>query len=230
MALRTAAAGGALLCALALPAAAHAMPVMNPLEPCYVTADTTDGPQSEGMQIAASGFSPNATVSLTIDGTVVPGGENLQANPDGVLASVPAIPAPFVKRGTRTFTVTLTEVDNPANTVSATAKSTALDVLLKPDEAPPSQRIRFKGSGFTEDKSVWAHYIYKGELRKTVRMAARPRGECGNFDVRRRQIPIDRPGLGLWTVQFDQSRRFVDPAVEPIVYDRVGIRIRLVRR
>ena len=67
------------------------------------------------------------------------------------------------------------------------------------------------------------------ELRKTVRMARRPRGDCGGFRKRRRQIPIDNPGLGEWTIQFDQSRRLKDPAVEPIVFVRLGILIRLVR-
>jgi hypothetical protein len=139
------------------------------------------------------------------------------------------VPAPFVASGSRTFKVTLTEDNNPANTVSATAKSTALGVTLTPREARPSQRIRFKGLGFTADRPVFAHYIYKGKVRKTVRMQRRP-GECGSFSARRRQIPIDRPRLGVWTVQFDQRRRFVDPDVTPIVYVQIPIIIRLVRR
>jgi hypothetical protein len=228
MALRTAAAGGALLSALALPATAHAAPVMAPLKPCYVTAATSAGEQGEGVEISATGFSPNATVELRVDGAVYPGGEELQANADGGL-SFPAIPAPFVAKGTREFTVTLTERDNPANTVTATAKSTALGVKLKPNEARPSERIRFSGLGFTEPRSIWAHYLYKGKLRKTVRMAPRPRGVCGGFQTRRRQIPIRKPGLGDWTIQFDQSRRYINPEAEPIVFVRLGIRIRLVR-
>jgi hypothetical protein len=228
MATRTFAAAGALTIALAAPAAAHAAPIMAPLKPCYVTADTAAGPQSEGMQIVAAGFSPNASVDLTIDGEAYPGGAGLQADADGVLP-VPPIPAPFVEKGTREYTVTLTEQGNPANTVSTTTKSTALGVKLKPNEARPSDLIRFRGSGFTEDKSIWAHYVYKGKVRKTVRMARKPRGGCGGFSARRRQIPVDKPGLGNWTIQFDQSRRFKDPAVEPIVFVRLGIRIRLVR-
>jgi hypothetical protein len=60
-------------------------------------------------------------------------------------------------------------------------------------------------------------------------VARKPRGDCGGFKARRRQIPIDRPKLGDWTIQFDQSKRFKDPAVEPIVFVRLGILIRLVR-
>jgi hypothetical protein len=228
MAARMLPGAAALAIALAAPAAAGAAPVMVPLKPCYVTAATSAGPQSEGMAILASGFTPNANVELTIDGVTYDGGSALQANADGALPLGP-IPAPFVAKGTRKFTLTLTEIENPANTVSTTAKSTALGVKLKPKEARPSRRIRFKGSGFTERKPIWAHYVYKGELRKTVRMARRPRGDCGGFKARRRQIPVKRPGLGNWTIQFDQSRRFKDPEVEPLVFVRLAIRVRLVR-
>jgi hypothetical protein len=234
MATRTFAGAGALVVALAAPAAAQAAPAMWPLKPCYVTADTDPHPQrvnqqSEGMLISATGFTPNASVDLTIDGEEYPGGSDLQANENGELP-VGAIPAPFVEQGVRRYRVTLSEDGNPANAVSTTTKSTALGVRLKPREARPSRRIRFKGSGFTEDKPIWAHYVYKGELRKTVRMARRPRGDCGGFKARRRQIPVDRPGLGIWTIQFDQSRRFVaDPIAEPIVFVRLDVEIRLVR-
>jgi hypothetical protein len=228
MASRTLAGAGALVVALAAPAAAHAAPVMVPLEPCYVTAETSEGPMSEGMNILASGFTPNASVDITIDGQPYQGGDDVQVDGNGALP-ITGVPAPFVARGTRQFTLTIAEVGNPANTVSSTSKSTALGVRLKPKEARPSRRIRFKGSGFTEDTPIFAHYIYKGKLRKTVRMARRPRGDCGGFRKRRRQIPIKDPGLGSWTVQFDQSRRLKDPAVEPIVFVRLEILIRLVR-
>jgi hypothetical protein len=228
MSARTLAGSGALLFALATPAAADAAPAMQPLKPCYVTAETENGPQSEGVEVAATGFSPNASVDLTIDGAPYPGGQGLKANDLGELP-VGSLPAPFVEKGRRDFTVTLTEQGNPANTVSATAKSTALGVDVKPKEARPSDRIRFKGLGFTEDKAIYAHYVYKGKPRKTVRMARKPRS-CGGFKVRRRQIPVKRPGLGLWTIQFDQSRRFRDPAATPIVYVRLDIRVRRVPR
>jgi hypothetical protein len=224
---RTLAGSCALALALAAPSAAQAAPTIAPLKPCYVTAKTHEGRQREPMQITAAGFTPNASVDLTIDGKPVKDGTNLQADEHGNL-QLPAIPAPFVRRGTRTFTVALTEVNNPANTVSATARSTALGVSVKPEEARPSERIRFKGKGFTEERAIYAHYHYKGKLRKTVRMARKP-GACGGFEVRRRQIPVRRPGLGLWTIQFDQSKDFVDPDVTPIVFVRLAIRIRLVR-
>jgi hypothetical protein len=229
MASRTLPVVGVLITALAAPAAAHAAPVIAPLKPCYVTAETSAGEQSEGMNILASGFTPNSSVDLTIDGQAPAGGTGLQSGAQGELP-IAGFPAPFVPRGSRPFTLTLTEAGNPANTVSTTSKSTALGVKLKPKEARPSRRIRFKGSGFTEPKPIFAHYVHKGKLRKTVRMARRPRGDCGGFRKRSRQIPVRDPGLGSWIIQFDQSRRFIrDPVAEPIVFVRLEILIRLVR-
>jgi hypothetical protein len=228
MARSTLAAGGALTIALAGPAAAQAVPTIAPLKPCYVTADTAAGHQREGVEIVGAGFTPNATVDLSIDGEPASGEDGLKADDSGQLRTEP-VPAPFVERGRRAFTLTLTERDNPANTVSAGAESTALGVAVKPRDARTSQKVRFKGSGFTQDAAIYAHYVYKGKVRKTVRLARKPRA-CGGFKVRRRQIPVRRPGLGVWTIQFDQSKRFVDPEVTPINYVRLGIRVRRVPR
>jgi hypothetical protein len=220
---RILAGSAALVISLAVPAAAQAVPTIQPLKPCYVTA----GPevtQREGVQIAAQGFSPNSDVAVTVAGVAQP---DAKAGPSGELLF--EVAAPFVKRGSEEFTITLTEIANPVNTVSATARTTALGVSVKPKRSAPSDRIRFKGSGFTEDKAIFAHYVYKGKVRKTVRMAREPR-DCGGFRVRKRQIPIRKPGLGTWTIQFDQSRKFVDPATTPIVFVRLAIRLTLAPR
>ena len=230
MSARTLAVGGALLIALAAPASASAA-VMEPLKPCYVTAETASGPQSEGVPISASGFTPNSTVDLTIDGAPIDGSTGLQTSPEGALILPPnSVPAPFIPKGSRDFTVTLTEVGNPANTVSATAKTTALGVSVKPKRTRPSNRVRFKGGGFTADKPVYAHYLHKGKVQRTVRMA-RDTGTCGTWRARKRQIPVDDPGRGLWTVQFDQSKKYVDPASGRLnsVFVRLAIRVTIER-
>jgi hypothetical protein len=228
---RLVAGSGALLVVALLhaaPATAQALPTIQPLKPCYVTAGTRKAPTSEPVQISAAGFTPNSQVDLMIDGRLARGGRGLQTDAAGNLP-IPPIEAPYVRRGSRAFTVTLTEQGNSANTVSTTAKSTALSVRVRPTTAKPSDRIRFKGLGFTADLPIYAHYLLKGKLRKTVVMARTP-GECGSFEVYRRQIPIKRPGLGMWTVQFDQSEQYVDPDVTAIVYVQLFIRLELVRR
>jgi hypothetical protein len=231
MARRNLAAGGALLAVLAAPAAAQAAPTIQPLKPCYVTAQSGDEPpQREGVQVAAAGFTPNSNVRLTIDGAPVPGGEALKAGQYGELY-IPAdnLPAPFVESGHRPFTLTLAEIDNPANSVSATAESAALGVSYEPASARPSQRVRFKALGFTKRKPIYAHYVYKGKPRRTVRMARKPR-TCGGLRTHRRLFPIKTPRLGRWTVQFDQSRKYVDPDEKPITFAEREILVMLEPR
>jgi hypothetical protein len=223
---------GLLFVALAAPASAQAVPTIEPLKPCYVTAGTAKQHESEAVRIQAQGFTPDSRVALTLDGAPVPGGEQLQVDANGLL-QLNEFPAPWVPKrvGTRDFTVTLTETTNPANTVSATAKATALGVDIKPKSARPSDRIRFSGRGFTADKPVYAHYTRKGKQVKRVRITRRT-GECGTWSVRRPQFPFADPQLGKWFVQFDQSKQYVDPRVEmpKSVFVRVKFRIELQQR
>jgi len=213
---------GALLIPFAVPAAAQAAPVIPPLKPCYVTAQTASGPQSEQFTFTATGFTPNSVVDVSIDDGLL---GSLQADAAGNVL-VENLPAPFIRSGFSDFTVTLTEQGNPANTASATAKTSALGVSVKPREARPSSTIRFKGLGFTQNKGVWAHYLYKGKLRKTVKMASDP-GTCGSFTAHRRQIPVSNPGTGRWTIQFDQSKKYRSPANVRSVFVRLVIVVSL---
>ena len=90
------------------------------------------------------------------------------------------VKAPHQPRGQRRFTVTVAERGNPANVATATTNGT-----------------------------IYAHYLFGGRERRSVRVA-RPHGDCGTFAVRRRQIPIRRPRTGDWTLQVDQRREYSD--------------------
>ena len=217
---------GGLLTLLLAPAVAQAAPTLEPLKPCYVTAGTANNPQGEPVLLRAAGFTPTSRVDLTLDGTLV--GQGLQVDAQGILA-VPEFPAPFVGKGTREFTVTLTEQGNPANTVTATASTSALGVKVKPRQARPSERIRFTGLGFTADKPVYAHYTKRGKQRARVRLVRSP-GDCGAWSVRRPQFPIDDPSRGKWIVQFDQSKRYINGTTGRLrsVFVRLQIDIKLV--
>jgi hypothetical protein len=210
---RTPAITGALLIALLVPASAEAATI-EPLKPCYVAAATPAGPQSEGVEVRAAGFTANSKVDLTLTPAGGPPSSlaGLQTDPAGNLnITADQLGAPYVAKGTTAFTITLTEQGNRANTVTAESKTTALRVTVKPRSARPSQRIRFKGSGFTDPKAVYAHYLYRNKHRKTVRMVRRP-GTCGGWTAHKRQIPVNDVKLGPWTVQFDQSKRFRNAA------------------
>ena len=225
---RTLAVAGVLLTALAVPAGARAAVIDPPLKPCYVTVGDALG-ERESVTFRASGFTPNSKVDLALDGQPVPGGIALQTDASGALGALTplSIPAPYVAAGSRDFTISLIEQGNPASVATAIAKTTALGISVTPKSARPSRRIRFRGNGFTGRKRVYAHYVYRGKVRKTVRMA-RPTGPCGSWQARKRQIPIPNPATGRWIVQFDQLRRYVEPPDIPSVYVRLTIRVRRV--
>ena len=175
---------GAALAALALlPATAQAA-ALAPLKPCYISVTQTSpgtAPQitRESLDLAGNGFTAGSLIDVSFNGTL-----------------------------NRTFTLTAAERGNPANTVALPSRTTALTLKLKPKRARPSTRIRFKGAGFTAQKAVWAHYLYKGKVQKTVRLVKRIKNPCGTFSVKRKQIPIKRPKLGVWRLQVDQQKRY----------------------
>jgi hypothetical protein len=221
---------GALLIALAVPAGAKAAVTIEQLsKPCYVTAGTAANPQGEGIVIKAHGFTGSSLVDIAFDGEVLYPGRQTDANGDlGVLSPL-MLPAPFIKKGSDEFTMTLTEQGNPANTATVTGRHTALGVKVKPQRARPNSKIRFSGAGFTKSKPVYAHYVYDGEVRKTVRMSGDP-NRCGEWSKRARQIPVSDPDTGVWTVQFDQLKKYREPGQNfPSVYVQLQISVTLVQ-
>jgi hypothetical protein len=196
---RAVVASAALALTAAVPAAAA--PVLQPLKPCYVSVDPAT---RENVLVRASGFTPFSLVDPLIDGSdQVPDG--VRADAAGRVRGV--VQAPYVASGERPFTLQLVERDRPQDEVSASALVTALFVDISPARARPSRRVRFTGSGFTARRAIFAHYVFGGRLRRTVRLAPSD-GVCGDFSVRARQIPIDNPQTGRWTLQVDQQRRY----------------------
>ena len=194
---------------LGAPVAAQAAPVLEPLKPCYVAArvDPATGYYvTENVKLAGSGFTPGARVDVTVDG--VTAATDVPISDTGQLAVT--VKAPYQDKGERPFGVTVTEQQDAAQTVSADSVVTRLMVTAKPRKARPSQRILLTGRGFTRPRPIFAHYVRKGSVRRTVRLASRPSGPCGVFGVRRKQFPF-RPRTGNWVVQVDQQKRYESP-------------------
>jgi hypothetical protein len=192
--------------ALVLAAPAAAATTLDPLKACYVS-DGQAATKRETINIHATGFTPQSTVDLQIDGTTVDTGIV-----DAFGETSATIPAPFqgaAGGGERQFTLTITEQGNPANFVSAVSRVSNLAVTLRPNRAKPSRKVRFRGRGFTNDAPVYAHYVFGGKLQRTVRLVRRPVLPCGSFSVKRKQIPVKDARVGDWTLQVDQQRRYV---------------------
>lgn len=196
---------------LTVPATAHAQPTISTLKSCYVSVRVDpqeDRYETEDVTFTAAGFTPGAKVDVLLDGNMAQ--EGVTVDSAGNLPKR-TVKAPFVDTGSqspqRQFTITLIEQGNAANTASATALVSALEVQARPRSATPSTRITFTGRGFTAlNRPVYAHYVRKGKSRKTVRLGM-PQGPCGTFSVKRRQFPF-RPSAGLWILRVDQEKRY----------------------
>jgi len=208
------------LALLALPASAAAAPTLAPLEPCYAAVSPDEG-GTESVAVTGTGFTPNATVDVRVDGELKFTG--VRIDEAGELSG--SLAAPYVDAGRRAFTVQVTEPANPAQTVTAQALVTHLGVDVRPASARPSSRVRFKGSGFMGDGAVYAHYLRKGKARRTVRLTKRTTGACGNFSVRRRQFPFS-PSTGRWIIQIDQHKRYRARPTSAFLRLRVDVELR----
>ena len=199
---------------LLVPDAARAATV-DPLGPCYRSVDLET---RETVPVRASGFTPGERVNVFVDGQIAQ--ENVVVLEGGQVEG--GVPAPYQASGERGFTVTVTEVEQPSNTASASSRVTALALRLKPRRARPNRRVRFIGRGFTDGTEVFAHYVRKGKLRKTISLGA-PQGPCGRVSVLRRQIPVKRPALGRWTLQVDNQQTYSPEP--PSVFMRLTITV-----
>jgi hypothetical protein len=207
----------ATMLALAVPAAPAAAATLEPLKPCYVAAGEAPA-QLENMVVKGSGFAPNLYVEVLVDGRLI------LTTPTGTIGEFAGeIDVPYHAGGERPFTLTVR--DPLGNTATQQSRVTSLGASLRPREAPPSQRVRFSGRGFTAPAPVFAHYVFRDRVRKTVRLT-REASACGAFKVRRSQIPVPRPKVGDWTLQIDQQRRY---SAEPDSnWVRLLIRVRKV--
>lgn len=186
-------------------APASAAPTLAPLKPCYVAATPTS---REFVVIDGLGFTPLSAVDVYVDDILQPpdGTEPRRANYDTTVRS--SVAAPFVEEGERMFALRATEHDTPANTATQLAKVTRLSVEQSPGRAATNERVRFRGRGFMLDAPIYAHYVFAGKSRRTVRIGM-PRGDCGRFSVRRKQFPFKgSPRVGSWTIWFDQEAHY----------------------
>ena len=210
----------AVAAALIAPAAASAA-TLGPLKPCYVSVGPGEE-EREAIDVRASGFTPLSTVDVLVSGEAVASG---QADVLGEVAA--RVRAPYREDGEGRFPVAVVERGNPANVAAGGSKVSALTVMIRPKRARPSSRVRFRGRGFTGQGAVYGHYVFGGRERETVRLA-RPHGDCGTFSVRRRQIPVESPRTGSWTLQVDQQEAYSERPASAFV--RLLIRVQRVFR
>lgn len=200
-------------------APASAADLTQALKPCYVVAAED---QREPIEVKATGFTAFDKVDIYVD-------EVLQDQPqalfDGSISGI--VRAPWQEEGQRSFTLRASEQATPANNLAATSLVTRLSVAQTPSRASTGEHVRFRGRGFTEPGlPVYAHYVFAGKSRKTVRLGL-PQGPCGTFSVKRTQFPFkNAPRVGVWTIWFDQRPQYDPKAPVPV---RVPMTIKVRR-
>jgi hypothetical protein len=184
---------------LALSAAPVSAATLEPLKACYAsTGQATE--QLEDIVVTGDSFAVMSTVEVLVDGVVV------GSAPTGSVGEFQLkVDAPYQPRGERPFELVARDA---VNVVVAQSRVTNLAVSMRPKRAAPTDRVRFRGRGFTQAAPVYAHYLYGGKEQKTVRFVRHSKAPCGTFSVKRRQIPIDEARTGRWIVQVDQKKAY----------------------
>jgi len=170
----------------------------------------------EGANAVASGsgFAPNAPVRFTLDGVDFTDDGNVpSSDAAGNLNAGFGIGSPPGRQ--KTYTLGATDGTNTAETRFT---ATDLDVIVKPKRGNPGKRKRVRARGF--DRGRMLRYHVRGPRRKNGRVG-RVRGACGKINRRVRIFRATFP-TGVYTVQFDQHRRY-RPSSRPRVVFQVTI-------
>ena len=181
--------------ALAAPASASAA-VMSVNQQCYAEQDA--------ITISGSGFTPNATVSITGGAIAV----NAPTDATGAFTTTTSASKTTLKHpGAQQTTLTATD-DATGQPMATTLVNVAkLGVDGVPARSKPHKRITWNLAGFVGGGSVYGHWRFKGKTRATHRMG-KPQGPCGVLQVKARQIEANTVRFGTWTVQFDFNASF----------------------
>jgi hypothetical protein len=179
--------------ALAAPASASAATV-SVNQDCF--AENSD------ITLTGSGFTPNAIVTLTLDGTTS------AVDSDATGAFVTTLTAPsLAMKHPGAQQVTISVRDTTSGEELATPVNVArLGVDAFPARSRPHKRITWYITGFV-GRALYGHWRFKGKTRADHRMGV-PKGPCGVLKVKARQIEASRVRFGLWTVQFDFNKHY----------------------
>lgn len=187
---------------LALAGAAIAAPAItvSPKKPCYRSAAVEGDSAGEKVLLSGSGFSANATVSLTRDGAVV---GDVTTDATGAFAGELTFGG---GSGQATRTYTATDGVNAFLTAQLSLLVSEVDVTLTPERGTPGQKLRVRARGFTTGKTLYAHITRNNRLLVN-RKIGRLKGACRT--IKARKVLFKRGArFGVYRVQFDTSRRY----------------------
>ena len=175
--------GGALAALALLPATAQAA-ALTPLKPCYISVTqrspaTRRRSRRSGSTSAGNGFTPGSLVDLEL---------RRHARPHGPGRRRPATcrrrscKSPYRARGRGPVHADRGRAGQPAQRrLAGVAHDRARRCGCARARPSPATACASRGRGFTEQRAVWAHYLLKGKVRKTVRLVRRIDNPCGTL-------------------------------------------------
>jgi hypothetical protein len=198
----------AALLLLAAPASAGAATfAVSPSKACYR--------DQEELAISGSGYTANAAVNLTSNGSPIQGSP-IGTDAAGAFGATLTV---GLSSGEKVKTYAATDQTNPALTAATGLRVSAVDVRVSPKNGRPGRRLHIRARGFTTGKRLYAHVLRGKHYRRNVRVG-RLKGACHRLNVRKRLFS-SHSRSGTYKVQFDGRRHYSRKA-------KVKVRFRVV--
>jgi hypothetical protein len=193
---------GAVLLAVAVPASAGAA-TLSVDRACY----------REGLDAIATGlaFNANSQVNFTLDGApFTDPASPPTSDAAGTVNAKFSVGSPPGRQ--KSYVLAASDGTNTAQT---TFTATDLDVGVRPKRGNPGRRKRVRARGFDQGRTLRFHVRGPRTRNGTV---GRIRGACGKVNKRVRIFRASYPS-GIYTVQFDQRRRYSARARPRVVFE-----------
>jgi hypothetical protein len=171
---------------------------------CYVIKTVPGSGGVATIGVTGSGFPAGDQVDIR--GSAGIGGQGTASARGGFTASL--MPSPALLTVPDHLRLTATDQQETDLTASTAVRATPFAVASSDTSTylPEHQKFKFAFSGFTPGKPIYEHYVLRGRLHRTVRVA-RASGPCGLARASIRwAFPHPRPGL--WSLQFDSRSRY----------------------
>ena len=192
----------AVLAALAAAAPAAASPALKLDYPCY------RGGQSGTATV--TDFDPNTDVNVLLDNNALGTSQTDDQGDFTVDFNAPRLPRGVTRDRSR-----LTAQDQNGIVAEDLFSVVPLSLKATPRSAPWRSRVRFSLGGFIERTSLYEHVVRNGRLVQNI-LFGTPRAPCGTLTRTVRQLPLRKPKVGAYTLQFDLEAswsRKTSPAV-----------------
>ena len=199
----------AVLTALVAAAPAAASPALKLDYPCYRSGQSGTATVTD--------FDPNTDVDVLLNGRALGTSQSDDQGDFTVDFNAPRLGAGVTHAQSR-----LTAQDQNGIVAEDLFAVVPLSLKATPRTARWNSRVRFSLGGFIERTSLYEHVIRNGRLVQNI-LFGTPRAPCGTLTRSVRQLPLGKPKVGTYTLQFDLEgswSRKTSPAVRWTV--RVG--------